>query len=550
MPSYLAAPAAALPPLIAALLSPECYAHAVTQPRLLETHISWVILTGRHAYKIKKPLNLGFLDFSTLAARRHCCMEELRLNQRLAPSIYEAVVSIAGTPQAPRVDAPGAAIEYAVRMREFPQESLASRLLAKGTQETNSANEDHGSMSHAQIAALGTDIAAFHAKAGIAARGSPHGAPEAVIAAARENFIALDRIPGLGACTPEITELRAWTEAQYGRKLTVFAERQSAGYVREVHGDLHLGNIVMLEGKLTPFDCIEFNPVYRWIDVMSEVAFLGMDLMDRGRTDLAFCFLNAYLEASGDYAGLAVLRFYLVYRALVRAKVHALRAIQDGLDAAESTRLLGASRGYIELARRCAHGAQPAIILMHGVSGSGKSFVAQRLAEYLGAIRLRADVERKRLAGLRPLTRSQSAPGAGLYTDEMTLATYNRLLDITRLVVSAGFCGIADATFLKRWQRALFRAQAQVRHIPFVIANVTAPVEVMHARIASRIAGQSDASEANDVVMTQQLAQCEALTQDELRVAVTINNADANDDATFAAAFGKLDDHLANTPST
>ncbi|MEQ1774870.1 MAG: AAA family ATPase [Burkholderiales bacterium] len=524
-------------PLITALRSPACYAHPAGHIELLETHISWVILTGQYAYKIKKPVNLGFLDFSTLEARRRCCEEELRLNRRLAPSLYDAVVKITGSPDAPHVSGEGAAIEYAVRMREFPQSALASRLLTEGA------------ITSKHIDALAARIAGFHANTGVAARGSPYGAPETVIASARENFSALDQLLTDGTAKAPIAELRAWTEHEYHARWTLFVARQTDGYVRDGHGDLHLGNILMLDGQLTPFDCIEFNPALRWIDVMSEIAFLIMDLMDRGHTNFATRFLNAYLESADDYEGLKVLRFYLVYRAMVRAKVHGLRAAQSDISSTERARLLEACRGYIALAQRCANSACPAIILMHGMSGSGKSVVAQALAETFGAIRLRSDIERKRLSGLDPLARSGSKLASGIYTGELTLDTYNRLLDIARRATNAGYATVVDATFLKRWQRDLFRIEARMRGIPFAIVDVTAPEAALLARIANRAAAGSDASEADQAVLTYQLAQRDALTNEELPQVLHIDTSRANATVTLREACETLPVLLAASTS-
>jgi uncharacterized protein len=497
--------------LIAALRDPARYAHPATQTELLETHISWVILTGEHAYKIKKPVSLGFLNFSTLEARRRYCEDELRLNRRLAPSIYQAVVPITGSVDNPTVAGSGTAIEYAVKMREFPQSALASHLLG------------NGALGAAPIDALAARIAAFHAGTGVAAPGSPYGAPDSVLAPARENFSELKRLLPDAADHSRIAEVGAWAEREFQERWALFDARYTQGFVRECHGDLHLGNIVMLDGVLTPFDCIEFNPALRWIDVMSEVAFLLMDLEDRGRMDLAGRFLNTYLEASGDYAGLSVLRFYRVYRAMVRAKVHALRAAQEGISAAERERLLTASRGYLCLARRCAHDSRPAVVVMHGLSGSGKSVLAQSFAEQMGAIRLRSDVERKRIGGLTPLARSDSKLASGIYTTDSTSATYHRLTDLARTSANAGYAVIVDAAFLKRWQRDLFRREANTRGIPFVIVDVTAPAATLRARVATRLAAGSDASEANTAVLTHQIAQDEALGTEELTAMLHID---------------------------
>ena len=506
-------------PLIVALRDPARHAHPVTHIEVLETHISWVILTGPYAYKIKKPVNLGFLDFSTLEARRRFCEEELRLNRRLAPSVYEAVVKITGNAHHPVIGGNGAAIEYAVRMREFAQSALASRLLAGGA------------LKGTDVDALAARIAAFHAHTGVAAHGCPYGTPEAVIKPARDNFVQLAALLPDAADQSRLAELSAWTDHEYRERRALFGARHTDGCVRECHGDLHLGNIVMLDGVLTPFDCIEFDPALRWIDVMSEVAFLLMDLLDRGRADFAARFLNAYLDASGSpggYSGLAVLRFYVVYRAMVRAKVHALRAAQEGIAAAARERLMTASRGYIKLAQRCALDRRPAIILMHGLSGSGKSVIAASLAQQVMAIRVRSDIERKRISGLAPLARSGSTPASGLYTADLTQTTYHRLLDLARIGVNAGYAVIVDATFLKRWQRDLFRREAATRGVPFVIVDVAAPEATLRARIAARLAAGGDASEAGPAVLTYQLAQREALSAAEASAALHIDTAHAD----------------------
>lgn len=524
-----------VPPLIGALLSPACYTHPVTHVDLMETHISWVLLTGQHAYKIKKPLNLGFLDFSTLDARLRCCEEEMRLNRRLAPAIYEAVVKITGSPTAPSMDGDGDAIEYAVMMRQFPQGALASRLLVDRA------------LTGAHIDALAARIAAFHHRTGVAARGSAYGSPENVIASARDNVTALEKLLPDAADLTQLAELRAWTEKEYQARWTRIEARQTAGFVRECHGDLHLGNIVMLDGELTPFDCIEFNPALRWIDVMSEAAFVVMDLMDRGRTDYANRFLNAYLEAGGDYDGIDLLRFYLVYRAMVRAKVHALRALQAGIDPAEHARLLGESRDYLGLARECmraACNARPPLILMHGLSGCGKSVVAQALAEYSGAIRLRSDVERKRLAGLASLARGGAELDQGIYNARLTLATYQKLLDLARQVTTAGYSAVVDATFLKAWQRELFHSLAQTQKLPLVIIDVSAPEAVLRERIAARAAAGNDASDANQAVLTQQMAHSEALTEAESAATIRADTSRGDAQATLLAVCEGLRKHV------
>jgi aminoglycoside phosphotransferase family enzyme len=369
--------------LIAALCDSARYPHDVGRVRVLETHISWVLLTGRYAYKIKKAVDFGFLDFSTLARRKHCCEEELRLNRRLAPDIYLDVVPIRGSHQAPRFDGDGPVVEYAVRMREFPQGALADALLPRG---------DFGAR---EIDLLAVAIARFHGAAAQAGPATGFGAPELVLREALQNF---DQISEFGN-TPDDQEtlenLRAWTMRMHGRLRETMALRLQAGYVRECHGDLHLGNIAVLDGQPVPFDCIEFNPELRWIDVMSELAFLTMDLADRGYPQLAARILNRYLEEGGDYDGVRLFDFFQVYRALVRAKVQRLHqgsreAAAGAVDATEWGR-------YIALSRQLAAPRATFLLITHGLSGCGKSTVSQSLLEGLCAVRVRSDVERKRL---------------------------------------------------------------------------------------------------------------------------------------------------------
>jgi predicted kinase len=293
--------------------------------------------------------------------------------------------------------------------------------------------------------------------------------------------------------------------------------------VRECHGDLHLGNIAVIEGCPTPFDCIEFNAALRWIDVMSEVAFLLMDLADHGRADLASRFLNAYLEVTGDYGGLEVLRYYQVYRALVRAKVNALRARQAQVSRAEKRRLARLVRDYLDLAAGYTTPRPLALMITHGVSGSGKTSATQSLIECAGVVRIRSDVERKRLHGLAPLARSGSGMGRGIYTPEANVATYAHLERLARQILASGMPVVVDAAFLKRAEREAFRALAIDMGVPFVILGFTAPAELLAARVAARAASGRDASEAGVSVIARQLATREPLAPEELSATFTLD---------------------------
>ncbi len=489
--------------LIGALRDPSCYPHPVERVEILETHISWVILTGRYAYKIKKPLDLGFLDFTTLEKRGFCSHEELRLNRRLAPGLYLDVVGITGSLEHPRIDGDGEIIEYAVKMIQFGQDRLASRLLKSGA------------LALQHIEQLAATIAGFHQQAAAVQAGSRLGSPQAVTAQALQNFDQIAALPGAIEDHAALSDLRGWTEREAAAGKAGMAARQSEARVRECHGDLHLGNIALIDGEITPFDCIEFSAELRWIDVASEAAFLVMDLIDRGRPDFAFLFLSDYLECTGDYGAMTVLRFYLVYRAMVRAKVHCLRAHQPGISDAERKRLLGAYRGYLDLARRFMLPPKPSLVIMHGLSGSGKSRVSHALLQALGAIRIRSDAERKRLHHMATLERAAPGIASGIYAGEVTQHVYQRLARLAREIVAAGYSVILDAAFLGRWQRSLMRDLARELGVPFAIASLQAPETVIKERILRRGGEGRDVSDADLAVLSHQLGTQEPLGADE-----------------------------------
>lgn len=498
------------PPLIEALLRPECYSHPVESVELVETHISWVLLTGQYAYKIKKPVDLGFLDFSTLDKRQHFCEEELRLNRRLAPQIYLGVVPVAGTAYQPRLGGAGETIEYAVKMRQFAQEMQLDRVLVRGD------------LRPAHIDSLAEALARFHGSILVAGHGMPFGEPAAVLAPMQENFEQIR--PRVDASLHEaLSRLERWTQSRYQRLALLLAERKRTGFVRECHGDAHLANMALLGNEVVLFDCLEFNDNLRWIDVISELAFAAMDLDDRGREDLAWRLINRYLEHTGDYAGLRLLRFYQVYRALVRAKVAAIRLGQSDIEAHSRERSAQDLRSYLALAERYTHSGKPALLITHGLSGSGKSFITQELAESLGAIRLRSDVERKRLHGLSAEAHSGSGIASGLYAESATGETYARLAELARIVVQAGLTVIVDATFLKRSQRAIFAALANALGIPFAVLSMRAPERVLRERIAMRDASGRDASEAGVEVLAHQLLNHEPIENEERAFVVEVD---------------------------
>lgn len=505
--------------LVEALRDPACYAHPVHPIRVIETHISFVVLTGTFAYKIKKRVDLGFLDFTTLEKRRLFCDQELRLNSRLAPEIYLDVVPISGTPEVPRVGGGGNVIEYAVRMREFPQEALADRVLARGE------------LTSRHIDALAALVAEFHRRVPCSGENDGYGAPEAILASAAQNFAQIRALP-IQAAHPQLPdEVEAWSRREHERLREVFWRRKYEGNVRECHGDLHLGNILLLDGEPRVFDCIEFNPDLRWIDVMNEVAFLVMDLRAAGRPDFAARFLNAYLESTGDYGGLGVLRYYLIYRAMVRAKINLMRARQLEPGTEESSSLEERFRRYLALAQSCIREPRRFVVLTHGFSGSGKTTLSQPLLELTGAIRIRSDIERKRMHGISLTDHRQPGISSGLYSADVTDLTYRRLLDLAGTILESGHGVIVDATFLKRRHRDMFRAFAAKARVPFSIVDFTVREETLRQRIAARLQQGQDASDAGLAVLEHQLAAHDPLQAEELAFVFPYDASRPADDA-------------------
>jgi aminoglycoside phosphotransferase family enzyme/predicted kinase len=477
--------------LIRGLQNPAAFPHVVRELKLVETHISWVILTGEFVYKIKKPVFLGFLDFSTLERRKHFCEQEVRLNRRTAPELYLDVVPIGGTPPGPKIGIEPA-IEYAVLMRQFPEDALLDRRIEAGLV----ASQD--------MQLLAKELSSFHQALPSRENIDPTLAAARAIKLARNNFKHLHPELFSADSRRQLAEIEKWTLKQAEMLEPVFEARASNGFIRECHGDLHLANLVALENRIVPFDCIEFNPELRWIDTVSDVAFLIMDLMAHERTDLAFAFLNAWLEDNGDYGGLEVLRYYLVYRCMVRVIVASIKFAQSQTSTGDTED----AQGYLELARILAQPSQPRLILMHGLSGSGKTWLSERLVPALPAIRVRSDLERKRMYG------GLNAEN-GLYGNKATEATYKTLAQQVETGLRAGFNMIADATFLRRRHRSLFLELAACLGVQPVIIDCTAPVKTLQDRIRRRVAEQKDASDADLAILQQQLDDHEELDEAE-----------------------------------
>lgn len=506
------------PDLIAGLLKPEAYPHPVGPIQVIETHISWVFLTGRYAYKIKKPVQLSFLDFRALEQRRFYCEEELRLNRCWAPELYDEVVPVGLKDGAPYIGGGGPAVEYAVRMHQFDQAQRLDHLL------------DADQLGVADMPELAQEIAARHLAA---ERAGP--ASRLLLTTKRLMWENFDELIGVVA-HQRIAALHGWTKESLIRHEALLKERCTNGFYRECHGDLHLGNLVRLASGIRAFDCIEFGEELRQIDVVADYGFLVMDLVARGRTDLAYAFLNCYLEIAGDYNGMTLLPLYFVYRCLVRAKVAAIRRRErdPGESSDQDTATL---EHYSLLARTWTKPPRPVLVIMNGMSGTGKTWLSTRLVAAMPALRIRSDLERRRLFGLAENADSNSGIASGIYGPESGQSVYERIFEGARAVLDAGFDVILDATFLSRGYRKRAKRLARACGADFVIIRATAPLAVLEERVGTRAAKRTDASEADAEVLRFQDGTNEPLSAREALAAITVNTESEVDIATLILAI-------------
>lgn len=509
--------------LIKNLQNPQAYQHPVTSFKLLDTHISWVILTGEFAYKIKKPVDFGFLDFSTLEKRRFYCTEEIRLNQQLASEIYLEVVTINGDPASPKINGDGPILEYAVKMREFPQENLFTALL------------EQNKLTPELIAQLAKLIAEFHQRTPIAPMDAILGSPAHVHAPVLQNFEQILPFLMEDKDRKQLSLLQQWSEQQFQHHQQLFSARKTLGFIRECHGDLHLKNIVLYQGKPELFDRIEFNDDLLWTDVIADMAFLAMDLADHQQTTLAQHFINQYFIHTGDYAGLALLPYYFVYRAIVRAKIALFSLAQS--DAATQQQLWQSYRSFMQLAENYTQVRTPTLFITHGLSGSGKSSVANLLAMQMGALQIRSDIERKRLFNLPAAAKTQSELNQGIYDPTVTEKIYLHLAQLAKTIIAAGYSVIVDATFLKTNQRKQFQELANKLNADFKILSCQAPHEQLEIWLKERETREHEPSEAGLAVLQLQTQALEPLTDAEQPFTLVINTAAPDAEETLKNIF-------------
>jgi aminoglycoside phosphotransferase family enzyme/predicted kinase len=485
-----------LPDSLHGLMDEGAYPHPCEHIELIETHISWVLLTGKFAYKLKRPVRFSFLDFSTLELREHFCLEELRCNRAFAPELYLDVVpvyrrannSISIGGDSARGDS---LLEWAVKMRQFDPASQLDRLL------------EYDGVKAQMLASFGKELAGQHA-ALPRLTDVAHEARQRIFGPVDDNFAEIETTGLQSAHEPALTRARELSTALGESLLPLIEDRLQNGWVRECHGDLHLSNLALIKNKVTAFDCLEFNPNLRWIDTICDVAFLFMDCHERERSDLAYAFMDGYLDASGDYQGAELLGYYAAYRSMVRAKVAALRGEQDHSEETK-TRFLK----HLHWTQAWLTRPRGKLILMCGLSGAGKSFIAERLVPMLPAIRLRSDVARKTLAGLSTGARTGSRVEHGLYHPRKSDAVFEHLARTAEALLRGGDNVIIDATFIARARRDAFMALAKRLNVKARVIYCNAPVDILRARVQGRSNAGADASEATLEVLEAQLAKFE-----------------------------------------
>jgi uncharacterized protein len=461
--------------LIDAMRRPAFYPHdTAPQIRLVQTHLSYVLLTGPFAYKINKAVDLGFADYSTLEKRRHFCNEEIRLNRLYAPDLYVDVVPIHEGANGFSLEAnESEPLEYAVKMRQFRDQDLLLHVF------------ERGELTRDAVEFIARRIAQFHENAVTDAEIAVYGKPEAVAGVVYDNLDSIAQSVGSRWPKDQFDRLFRNSLNQLNRYRVLLAQRAAHGFVRECHGDLHLGNICYFEGQIEFFDRIVFNDAFKNIDVMYDLAFLYMDLEYRGRADFANRLLNVYLEETNDFEGVRLLRFYAGCRAQIRAKVLAIEADEKEIPDAERPEMNREAKAYFDLAFQYAEETPPApVTIMCGVAGSGKSTVAREYAMRSGAVCLRSDAVRKLLA----------KPGDKPYTDEMTERTYAFLIDEGLTLAKAGFPAVLDATFLQRdWRMRAIEA-CRSHNLSVRIFHCNADLDTLKTRVKTRVGDKSDAN--------------------------------------------------------
>ena len=463
--------------LVEALRRPEAYPEHPAAVEMVETHVSWLFFTGRHVYKVKKPVDFGFLDFTTLERRRHFCHREVELNRRLAPSVYLGVVEVRQHSDRVAVEGPGRTVEYAVKMRQLPRERSMQALLQRGE------------LTAEHVRAVARLVGRFHLQAATGPEVVRHGGWGAVRFNVEENFSQTEPYVGRTLDADTYDEVRASSEAFLEVRRERFQAREAQGWVRDGHGDLHTAQVFLEDGTPQVIDCIEFNERFRYADVAADIAFLLMDLEFHGRPDLAQVLLEEYLAVTQDPGLVEFLDFYKGYRAYVRGKVTGFLMDDPRVPPGEREALRATAGRYFALARAYAQAARPrpALYVVMGLSGTGKTLVARELARRWGLTYLASDVVRKELAGI-PATEHRWEPyGRGIYGPEMSARTYAEVARRAEGRLQEGDAVVVDATCRLAAQRAELLGAARRAGAPVYVVHCRTPEEEVRERLEARV---------------------------------------------------------------
>jgi aminoglycoside phosphotransferase family enzyme/predicted kinase len=503
--------------LIEQLKNPNFYPHPVKIPiEIIQTHASIIFLTGDYAYKIKKPVNYNFLDFSTLEKRKYYLEQELKLNKKVAANIYLEVLSINDDRGTISLNGTGKAIEYILKMNQFPQECLLSKIFERGELTENT------------IESLAKKVAQFHQQAETNSYITQFGDLAIIKHAFDENYQQTEKYINFVQTQKQYDETKGYTDKFFTEHGDWLEERQKKGMIRECHGDLHLNNICQWQGEVQLFDRIEFNESFRFVDVMYDIAFTAMDLTARNREDLANLFLNTYLEQTADWEGLKVLPIYLTRQAYVRAKVNSFLLDVDTFSETIKT----TAQHYYQLAWQYTQPQKPRLILMSGFSGSGKSTIGKVIAKKLNGIQIRSDAVRKHLAGID----LNQTGNLDIYSLEMSQKTFAKLAELAEILIPLGYPVILDARYDKYAWREPLLTYAQSLRIPFHIVHCHAPIEILRQRIAAR---KGDISDATIEVLNAQIEKTEPFNEKEQPYLISLDTTNPDWQQFLESRLGK-----------
>ncbi len=459
--------------ILQAMGDPAFYPDAPSAVTVRETHISTLFLTDHFVYKVKKPVDFGFLDFTTLSARHFFCQQEVRLNRRLSPGVYLGVLVIYESERGIHLEAKGDVVEYAVKMRRIPEARMMDRLLARGEIDADI------------IRKIALKLVGFHSRARTDPEISLYGTVARVAKNTEENFRQTEAFIGTTLTPEQFERITAYTRGFLERRRSLFRRRVAEERIRDCHGDIRMEHICIVE-PIVIFDCIEFNRRFRYTDVAADLAFLAMDLDFHHRADLSRALVETYIEYSQDWELLKVIRFYKCYRAYVRGKVESFQSAGNALTEEARKKHLSQARKYFALADTYAD-AQPYLLITSGLTGTGKSRLAEALASELDLALFQSDPIRKEISRVAPEDHRFEAFGKGIYSQETSRKTYQTLLSEAEEALRQGRPVILDATYLKQAQRDAAQRLADRHRAPFFVIEVTCPEEEVKKRLSDRI---------------------------------------------------------------